>query len=81
MQYNKLEKAFIIGLELKQGQDVTHLEYRAIPEWDSIGHMALIAELEEVFDVSFSTEQVLNLSSFDRAIQILQELGIDDFSE
>lgn len=81
MENTKLEKAFVVGLELQAGQNVNELTYRSIPEWDSIGHMALIAELEEIFAVSLSTEQVLNLSSFEKAKEILQELGINDFSE
>jgi hypothetical protein len=78
---SKLEKAFIDGLELAPGYEVQSLEYRQISEWDSIGHMALVAEIEDVFEVSLTTEQVMDLSSFSKAIEILCEKGVDNFNE
>ncbi|WP_460522336.1 hypothetical protein [Humibacter antri] len=75
---NKLTGAFRRGLDLGDRVDVTTLQYRAIPEWDSIGHMALIAEIEGEYDVMFTTEQVIALSSYDRAIELLREHGVDE---
>jgi acyl carrier protein len=70
--------AFHKALELGDTVDVTTLQYREIPQWDSIGHMALVAELESVFDVMFTTEQVIGLSSLDKALEYLAENGVDD---
>ena len=78
MSRERLEVAFRRGLELEPSVAVTALRYRDIAEWDSIGHMALIAEIESDFDVMLSTEQVLDLSSFDKAIEILTSLGVQD---
>lgn len=72
----KLTNAFISGLELDDSTNVENLEYRGITEWDSIGHMALIAEIENTFDVMLSTDQVIALSSFAEAKRILGELGV-----
>jgi acyl carrier protein len=74
---DELKQAFITGLGLDDGADVSELLYRAIPAWDSIGHMALIASIEESFDVMLSTDQVLGLSSFTEARKILVDLGVD----
>lgn len=71
-----LINAFVIGLELDSSSDVETLEYRGIDEWDSIGHMSLIAEIENAFDVMFTTDQVIALSSFTEAKRILGELGV-----
>lgn len=73
---DELNKAFISGLELDDSTSVESLEYRGITEWDSIGHMALIAEIENTFDVMLSTDQVIALSSFAEAKRILGELGV-----
>lgn len=70
--------AFHKALELDSTVDVTALKYREIPQWDSIGHMTLIAELESVFDVMFTTEQVIGLSSFNKALAYLAENGVGD---
>jgi acyl carrier protein len=74
----RLASAFTRALELPQSTDVTTLKYRDIMQWDSIGHMALVAEIENEYDVMFSTDQVLALSSFDKAIELLRDQGIDE---
>lgn len=71
-----LINAFVTGLELDSPSNVETLEYRGIAEWDSIGHMALVAEIENTFDVMLSTDQVIALSSFSEAKRILGELGV-----
>lgn len=74
----KLQDAFRGSLELDPSTDVSTLEYRAIPEWDSIGHMVLVAEIESQFDVMLTTEQVVALSSFPAAVDILRSHGVED---
>lgn len=71
-----LINAFVTGLELDSPSNVEMLEYRGITEWDSIGHMTLVAEIENTFDVMLSTDQVIALSSFSEAKRILGELGV-----
>lgn len=71
-----LINAFVTGLELDSSSNVETLEYRGITEWDSIGHMTLVAEIENTFDVMLSTDQVIALSSFSEAKRILGELGV-----
>ena len=68
----RLAEAFRSGLELDSSYEVANLTYRSIPEWDSIGHMALIATIESDFDIEFSPEEILDLSSFAVALDILQ---------
>lgn len=76
---SKLEDAFRLGLEVGPEVDVNLLEYRSIPEWDSIAHMALVAEIEEAFDVMLPTEDVIALSSFTKCVEILGKHGVSDF--
>lgn len=45
--------------------------------WDSITHMALIADLETVFDVMLDTEEILNFGSYENGKKILQSKGVD----
>ena len=34
-----------------------------IPEWDSLSHMALIAELEEKFNIQFTGDDIASMQS------------------
>ena len=42
-----------------------------------MAHMQLIAEIEATFDVMLNTDEVISLSSFERAREILRNHGID----
>ena len=49
---DKYKQCFMNSFTLDENAFKNKIEYNSIPEWDSIGHMAMIAELEEVFDIS-----------------------------
>ncbi|MCR4817529.1 MAG: acyl carrier protein [Fretibacterium sp.] len=53
------------------------LEYQAIEEWDSVGHMELISNIENAFDISLETEDIVDLSSYEKGIEILKKYGIN----
>jgi acyl carrier protein len=54
------------------------LRYASIPEWDSVAHMALIAALEEAYDIMIDTDDVLDMSSVGKAREILARYGVTE---
>ena len=50
---------------------VPALKFNEIEEWDSVGHMSLIAEIEEAFDIMMETEDIIDLSSYEKGKEIL----------
>lgn len=52
------------------------LLYNSLPTWDSVGHMNLIAHLEDVFDIMLETEDILDFSSYKKGREILQKYDI-----
>jgi acyl carrier protein len=73
---NKLYQSFANALNISVEQIRDDLAYQSIPEWDSITHMILISQLEEDFDVSIDTEDVIDMSSVAKAQEILNKLGV-----
>lgn len=67
----KLRKIFASSLNIKIEDIQDELKYATIPQWDSVAHMALIAAIEEGFDVMLDTEDVIDMSSFAKAKQIV----------
>jgi len=47
------------------------LAYESITEWDSVGHMGLIAEMEEAFNIEMSMDDVIDFSSFEKGKEVL----------
>ncbi len=72
----KFTKAFSNALMITEDKIVDSLKYQSIPEWDSVSHMVLITELEDAFDISLDTEDVIDLSSVDKAKKILTRHNI-----
>jgi len=56
--------------------EVPKLTFQAIPGWDSVGHMSLIAGLEEVFDVMMETDDIIDLNSFEKGKEILSKYDV-----
>ena len=52
------------------------LSYRSISGWDSVGHMALIAALEEAYNIMFDTNDIIDFSSYETGKQILKKYNI-----
>lgn len=75
---DRLKNLFVEVLELPGDVDVESLKYRDISQWDSLGHMSLVAAIEDEFDVQLDTEQVIGMSSFKVAVDMLKDLGVND---
>jgi acyl carrier protein len=77
MNKAKLRSCFsrTLGIPLERVTD--DLGYNTIEEWDSVGHMAVVADIESTFDVVLDTDDILNMSSVGQAVVILRRLGVD----
>jgi acyl carrier protein len=72
----RLKKSFRTALGISDSADFTSLQYQGIPEWDSVAHLQLVSVLESEFDIMLDTEDVLDLSSFEKAKTILAKYDI-----
>ena len=71
------DKAFITAFTIDESALGPDLKYESIPEWDSIGHMALIAELEDEFDISMEMDDIIDFSSYNTGKEILKKYKVD----
>lgn len=63
-------KAFMETLEVTEEQ-LAGLKYQDIEAWDSVGHMALMARLEEAFDIMMDTDDIIDFNSYEKGKEIL----------
>jgi acyl carrier protein len=70
--YKKVfQDTFSLGtLELEK------LSYQSIPAWDSVGHRELMTVLEDTFNVQLDIDDIIDFSSFQKGIEILQKNGV-----
>lgn len=72
----KYKACFIDSLSIDSVKFNEEIKYNDIEEWDSIGHMTLVAGLEEEFDISLETDDIIDFSSFKKGIEILEKYNI-----
>lgn len=68
----RLAAVFRDCFELAPEVAVEDLAYRGLPAWDSVGHMRLVAAIETEFDIMLETDEVLDLSSFAKGLEIIE---------
>jgi len=74
---DKYKNAFVEAFSIDENKLKKNLEYNTIPEWDSIGHMSLIGNLEEAFKISMETDDIIDLSSYNKGLEILKKYKVD----
>tara|TARA_B110000003_G_C16608394_1_gene518435 strand:- start:1120 stop:1350 length:231 start_codon:yes stop_codon:yes gene_type:complete len=47
------------------------------PEWDSLGHLNLLTELEEKFNISFDMDETMSIQSIADLKKTLEDKGVD----
>lgn len=72
----KYNQAFMESLEVTV-DELDGLEYQAVPTWDSVGHMGLVTELEDAFDIQFETDDIVDFNSYAKGIEILKKYGVE----
>ena len=73
---SKYKEVFIKSLSIKENDFSEELKYNEIPEWDSIGHMTLMSGLEEGFNISIETDDIVDFSSYKKGVEILKKYEI-----
>ena len=73
----KYSEIFKTALNISNDKLNENIKYNDIEEWDSIGHMTLIAALEEEYKINLETDDVIEFSSFKKGMSILKKYNVE----
>ncbi len=76
---NNLEKynnSFLKIFAIDNSQLET-LKYQSIESWDSVGHMALIADLEDNFGIEMDIDDIIEFSDYQKGKEILKKYEVE----
>jgi len=73
----KYDAIFIEVFEINPSDLTDDLEYQSINTWDSVGHMALMAELEDGFDVMLEMDDIVDFGSYKTGIETMKKYGVE----
>ncbi len=72
----KYNAAFMESFGVTADQ-LPELAYQSINAWDSVGHMQLIAALEETFDIMFDTDDIIDFNSYEKGKEFMAKYEVD----
>ena len=72
----KYNNVFVENLQVSEDQ-LVGLKYQSVELWDSVGHMSLVAALEDEFDIMIDTDDIIDLSSYEKGKVILAKYGVE----
>ncbi|WP_312399000.1 acyl carrier protein [Sphingobacterium sp.] len=72
----KLHQAFVQGLSIPASAVRSDLAYQDITAWDSMSHLFLISALEDTFSIQIATEDILEMSSYQRITTLLKKYDV-----
>ncbi|MDD6267239.1 MAG: acyl carrier protein [Clostridium sp.] len=66
----KYNEIFMEKFEVSEEQ-LNNLKYQDVAAWDSVGHMGLIAALEDAFDIMMDTDDIIDFNSYEKGKELL----------
>jgi len=72
---DKYNDIFLSRLRVTKDQ-LDIVRYQSISTWDSVGHMILIAAIEDEFNIMMDTGDIVNFSSYEDGKDILRKYGV-----
>ena len=72
----KYDQVFIESFSIDAAQLNENFVYQCVPEWDSVGHMGMIAGLESSFDIMMETDDIIDFGSYTKGIELLAKYNV-----
>jgi acyl carrier protein len=73
----KYNKVFVDCFSVAEDVLNKNFTYQCVAAWDSVGHMGMIAALEDAFDIMMETEDIIEFGSYTIGIDKLKKYGVD----
>jgi acyl carrier protein len=74
-ELEKYDKSFMDTFGIAS-DSLSGLKYQDVPDWDSVGHMALMVTLEESFAIEMDIDDIIEFSSYETGKLIISKYGI-----
>lgn len=76
MNLKKYNDVFMNVFEVSEKELNSDFKFGEAPDWDSLAHMELIAQLEDAFEIMFDTDDIIHFASYENGKKILGKYGI-----
>ncbi len=77
MNIEKYNEVFTKLFEVDTVELDDDFNFGTAPNWDSLAHMELMAQLEDVFEIMFDTDDIMHFGGYENGKKILSKYGIE----
>jgi acyl carrier protein len=74
---DKYAQVFMDTFGVERDQLNDKFVYQCVASWDSVGHMGLIAALEDTFGIMLETDDIIDFSGYEKGKQTLAKYGVE----
>jgi acyl carrier protein len=71
------DEVFLDCFSVEVSQLNAELTYQSVGSWDSVGHMALIALLEDAFGIMLEMDDIIDFGSYTIGVEILKKYNVE----
>ena len=72
----KYNQVFVESFSITADDLTDKLVYESIPEWDSVGHMGMVAGLEDAFEITMEMDDIIDFESYEKGKELLSKYDI-----
>ncbi|KMM31079.1 hypothetical protein ACM15_24455 [Parabacteroides goldsteinii] len=69
----KIVSIIAATLEVEPSQITLDMSVGDLPKWDSLGHLAIIQNIQDEFDIELEAEEIIELEDVNDIIKIVDE--------
>lgn len=73
---DKYDQIFIDCFSVQKDVLNDSFVYQCVREWDSVGHMGMIAAIEDAFEIMMETDDIIDFGSYTKGMEILAKYGV-----
>ena len=73
----KYNKIFIECFGVQESDLSDDLKYQSVEEWDSVGHMTMIADIEDAFEITLDIDDIIEFSSYSEGKILLSKYQVE----
>lgn len=70
VNFESIKEVFSSALDLGDFELKLDSKFEEVPEWDSLGHMRIIYELESRFDIEFDIEEIIDVDNVEKIMNL-----------
>ena len=68
----KAQEIILKVLKIELNEDFINLSIENCNNWDSLNHMALMAQISDLFNFNFSGDEIIELTSVEKIIEFIK---------